>query len=255
MNKIFKYLNKDLFIIGIIISIFISYFFNNSLINYYDWKSYLEITKIFIYLYFLLSLIYIYINKYTTRQIIFFLILCFIQFNIVNIIASETLYNYIRYENEIIILLFICIFNIIIIPYLYNNNSNKLIISNKIICLLLILLSLSMMNYKITNFVNDIKYKKEKLIFQNQIKKQKEFLNNKQQLEQPKPKEEPKPKLSKEQMEKLQRLVSFQKEKGYRNDDIINEKDIEDYIKYVVEPLSRNDMGEVQYNFIKYYGI
>lgn len=72
MNKIFKYLNKDLFIIGIIISIFISYFFNNSLINYYDWESYLEITKIFIYLYFLLSLIYIYINKYTTKQIIFF---------------------------------------------------------------------------------------------------------------------------------------------------------------------------------------
>lgn len=74
-------------------------------------------------------------------------------------------------------------------------------------------------------------------------------------LEQSKPKEEPKSKLTKEQMEKLQRLVSFQKEKGYRNDDLINEKDIEDYIKLVVEPLSRNDMGEVQYNFIKYYGI
>lgn len=179
------------------------------------------------------------------------------QFNIVNIITSKILYNYISsYKNEIIILLFIYIFNIIIIPYLYNNNSNKLInISNKIIYLLLILLSLSMMNYKITNFINDIKYKKEKLIFQNQIKKQKEFLNNKQQLEQPKLKEEPKHKLSKEQMEKLQRLISFQKEKGYRNDDIINEKDIEDYIKLVVEPLSRNDMGEVQYNFIKYYGI
>ncbi len=252
MNKIFKYLNKDLFIIGIIISIFISYFFNNSLINYYDWKSYLEITKIFIYLYFLLSLIYIYINKYTTKQIIFFLILCFIQFNIVNIIVSETLYNYIRYENEIIILLFICIFNIIIIPYLYNNNSNKLIISNKIICLLLILLSLSMMNYKITNFVNDIKYKKEKLIFQNQIKKQKEFLNNKQQLEQPKPKEEPKPQLTKDQMNRLQLILSFQKEKGLRDNINITQEDIDKYLRV---RKAKGNFKNFSYAFYKEFGI
>lgn len=71
-------------------------------------------------------------------------------------------------------------------------------------------------------------------------------------VEEPKPKEESKPQLTKDQMNRLQLILSFQKEKGLRDNINITQEDIDKYLRV---RKTKGNFKDFSYAFYKEFGI